>query len=265
MADCPTRFTIARLRAEDLKADQARATREHIDGCAGCRRILAEIDGNAAAYEADADQHLSRLMDRIEREQTPADVVPIRARHKSRVTRVAIGVGGLALAAMLALVLVPVISGQGRDDDQTDIRFKGALAVEIVAKRGSEQFRVTDGLELRCGDAIRFVVTTGSAGWLSVFSVDSTGRLSPFYPDSEPADAPAPYRIERPGRHELPGSIILDDTAGHEDIVVAFSRERFDRGSAHRSVAAAGDVDQAREALGPELELEIVRVVKTLP
>jgi hypothetical protein len=36
-------------------------------------------------------------------------------------------------------------------------------------------------------------------------------------------------RLERPGKHELPGSVFLDDWIGTEHLVVVFSQEVFDR------------------------------------
>jgi hypothetical protein len=264
MADCPSRFTLASLRAGDLPPDEIRRVEAHVGSCDACRAVIGEIDANVAEYEARADDHLARLLTRIEDEPEEAEVVPLAPRRRSRVVVVAAAVGALAAAAMLALVLIPVL-GDRDDEDQGDIRFKGSLAVEIVAQRDGEQFKVTDGTELRADDAIRFVVTTGEPGWITVFSIDRTGRLSPFYPDADPASSPDPLRIDSAGRNELPGSIILDDSRGHEEIVVVFCRERFDRSRVHRAVAGAGDPTAAVDALGPGFALRVFRVIKGPP
>jgi len=264
MAECPPRFTLASLRVGDLPPVEARRVEEHVAACAECRAALDEIDANVAEYGARADDHLAQLMDRIAREPAAAEVVPLRAR-RSRLVPVAIAAGSLAAAAVLALVLVPVLTGPDAGGDRPDVLFKGSLAVEIVAKRGADQFLVTDGAGLRPGDAIRFVVTTGEPGWLTVFSIDAAGRLSPFYPDSEPSDDPEPLWIARAGRQELPGSIILDDSRGHEEIVVIFSATAFDRASAHRKVTGARSPAAAAEVLGSGFALKVVRVVKETP
>lgn len=265
MAECPSRFAIASWRAGDLPPDEAQRVAAHLDACQSCRAVRDEIESHAAEYESRADEHLARLLDRLAHEQPIAEVVPLASRRRSRVTTVAIAVGGLAAAAMLALVLVPVLLDTGDGEPPDDIRFKGSLAVELVAKRGARQFRVTDGAELAAGDAIRFVVSTGAPGWISVFSIDSTGRLSPFYPDSDPATDPEPLHLAAPGRHELPGSIILDDSQGHEDIVVVFSTAEFDRGPVHRTAARIGGTAAADETLGPGFALRTVRVIKRPP
>jgi hypothetical protein len=263
MTDCPSRFTIARLCAGDLPPDELAEVREHVEGCDRCRDTLAEIDANAAEYHARADEHLAGLRARLEAEQRTATVVPIRAAPRSRVTKVAIALGGLAAAALVALILLPLLLQTDGGDPTGDIRFKGRLAVEVIAKRGTDQFRVTDGSELEADDALRFVVSTGAAGWASVFSLDASGSVSPFYPDSDPAADPRPLRIPDSGRHELPGSIILDDSTGHEDIAIVFSRERFERAPVHRTIAGAAGADEAQAALGSDFSLMIVGVVKT--
>jgi hypothetical protein len=265
MAECPTRFTIASLRAGDLPPSEAERVEDHIERCEACRAVIREIDAHAAEYESRADDHLARLMRHIESEPGSAEVVPLEPRRRSRVVTVTIAVGGLAAAAMLALALVPALTDTDETEDRAEILFKGALAVEIVAKRGADQFLVVDDIELRAGDAIRFVVSTGSAGWISVFSIDAAGRLSPFYPDTDPASDPEPLRLGRAGKHELPGSIILDDSRGHEEIVVVFSEKSFDRGRVHRRVTGSRSPAAAGDALGPDFSLQRVRVTKGPP
>jgi predicted anti-sigma-YlaC factor YlaD len=265
MADCPTRFTIASLRAGDLPPTEAERVESHVARCEACRAVIDEINANVAEYESRADDHLANLMRRIEGEPDEAEVVPLAPRRRSRVVTVTIAVGALAVAAMLALVLVPTLIGTDETAGRDEILFKGSLAVEIVAKRGPDQFRVIDGTELRAGDAIRFVVDIGAAGWISVFSIDAAGRLSPFYPDTDPDGDPEPLRLDRAGSHELPGSIILDESRGHEEIVVVFSKTSFDRGRVHRQVTGARSLVAAGEALGPDFALERVRVTKEPP
>jgi hypothetical protein len=264
MADCPSRFTLASLRAGDLSQAEAGKVEAHVERCADCRATLDEIDSNVAEYEPRAADHLARLLARIEREPPELQVAPPRA-GRSGVVKVTIAVGGLAVAAMLALVLVPALTDPGSAEDRADIRFKGALALELVAKRDDRQFRVAEGTELLPGDALRFVVSTGAPGWIAVFSIDGNGRRSQFYPDTEPATDPDPLRIAAGGRHELPGSIILDEARGHEDIVTVFARARFDRDMVQKAVTDALGRRGIAPQLGPGFTVRIVRVIKGSP
>ncbi len=153
--------------------------------------------------------------------------------------------GGLAAAAALVLGVYLTLGGAppkpGGDDG---IRYKGVVSVEVVAKRGDRQFRVEPGSALLENDALRFIVTTGTPGYMDLFSVDSKGRVSPFYPESEPDADPAPMTLGNAGRHVLPGSVILDDALGEEHIVLVFSEAVFDRDEVQKEIRSTG-------AMGP--------------
>jgi hypothetical protein len=113
------------------------------------------------------------------------------------------------------------------------------MSFEVIAKRGQRQFRVEEGAELMPDDALRFVVTVGMPGYLAVFSIDSRSRISAFYPDSDATKNAEPMLLQRKGRHELPGSIILDQVHGDECIVVAFSERPFDRSQVQQQARQA--------------------------
>ena len=122
------------------------------------------------------------------------------------------------------------------------------------------------GQRLKAGDELRFVVTTAAAGYLSVLSVDGDLKASPFYPDTDPAANVAPLRLDRSGRHELPGGVILDDAKGTEHLVVLFSPAKFSRAEAHRRleqalrVKAPGAIKAA--AVGVDGAVQIISVEK---
>ncbi len=108
--------------------------------------------------------------------------------------------------------------------------------MQVIAQRGTEQFIVQEGQELQPGDALRFILRTVSAGYVSVFSIDANNNLSSFYPSSEPRTQSAPIKLERSGRHVLPGSIVLDNTRGKEHIFVIFSAQPFSRDEVQQKV-----------------------------
>ena len=151
--------------------------------------------------------------------------------------------GGLAAAAALLLGLY-VVLGSGPPKPADDyIQFKGAVSVEVVAKRGEHQIKVEQGSALIEDDALRFIVTTGSPGYLDLFSVDSTGQVSPFYPPSDPTADPSPLSLDDSGRHVLPGSVILDDAVGEEHLVLVFSITFFDRNVVQKEIRSKGAIE----------------------
>jgi hypothetical protein len=248
------------MLADDLPADERDALSRHLEQCDPCRQQLAEMQANAEAYAADEEEHLARLRAQLSRQ-------PERAPSRPTWLRLAPAGGALAAAAAVLLFLLPAIEEPENRPSPNDIRFKGTMAFEIVARRGDRQFRVQQGTELLPGDALRFVVTVSKPGYLTVFSVDAAGAVSPFYPDSDPAeDDDAPLLLDRAGRHELEGSVILDQSRGDECLAVVFSPEIFDRALVLDSSPTSEWYRQKREPrkgeLDPGLEAGVIWVKK---
>lgn len=259
MTECPSRFTLAQMLAGELQADQREALSYHLEQCESCQRKLDQMQANVAAYAADQEQHLDRLRARLSRQSQ-------RAPARTRWLRLAPAGGALAAAAALLLFLLPALEEKETRAPAADIRFKGTMAFEIVARRESRQFRVRQGTELRPGDALRFVVTVSSPGYLSVFSIDASGAVSAFYPDSDPAQDDEPLRIDRAGRHELEGSVVLDRSRGDECLALVFSSQPFDRARVHERALASDWYEQKREPkkdeMGPGLVAGVIWVKK---
>ncbi len=259
MNQCPSRFTLVQYLAGELQAEQREAVSRHLEQCPDCRQKLAESEANAAAYSADEEQHLEQLRQRLSGE-------PERTPVRPTWLRLAPATGALVAAAALLLFLLPALEQKPEPPAGEEIRFKGTMAFEVVARRGNRQFRVLSGTELRNGDALRFVVTAAAPGYLTVFSLDASGNLAAFYPDSDPARDRAPLRLDRAGRHELQGSIILDDSRGDEALVIAFSAEPFDRSQVHAR-APSSDWYLRRQqppkgAIGPGIEAGVIWIKK---
>ncbi|MBW2736844.1 MAG: hypothetical protein JRH20_31050 [Deltaproteobacteria bacterium] len=116
--------------------------------------------------------------------------------------------------------------------------------------------------------SLRFILTTSSAGYATVFSVDAGHRATPFYPETDPAVTPAPLYLETQGKHVLPGSVVLDSSAGTEHIVIVFSEKVFRRDRLHRKIVRLLKTDGARalsaQQIGkPMVTLLVQKVEKT--
>ena len=134
----------------------------------------------------------------------------------------------------------------------------------MVAKRGEHQFKVEPGTVLYPNDSIRFVISTESPGYLSVMSVDSRNQISPFYPETEPSTDPKPLAIEKSGRHELPGSIILDDALGTEFLIVVFSTNIFNRNDLFRDLKKMGAVELPELSRRHNVQARSLKIVKKI-
>ncbi len=242
MTDCPSRFTLALWKVGDLPPEENESVEQHVELCSACRALVAEIQENRSAYESQGSEHLTKLLAQLEVENV--DVSPRRRFPLKAIVPAACAVAAAAIAIMLSFE-TPLPSSAPVDDSSA-IQFKGTMSVDIVAKRMEHQFFVKRGAELKPNDAVRFVVTTASEGYLSIFSVMPSGEVSPFYPESDPARDSSPLRIDRAGRHELPGSVILDDAIGDEYFVVVFSSRPFDREKIHhmaKKASRTGPID----------------------
>ena len=226
MGECLSHLQLARFQTDDMSAPEARAVQEHLDGCEKCRSLLTEMTANAAEYSAREAVHLEQLTARLTEQPTASDA-DIRERPWMR--RVAV-FSGLAAAAAAIVVFAFVFEfGPDAPDGDPSIAFKGSTALEVTAARDGETFAVKDGTHLRAGDAVRFTLTADRPGYVTVFSVDGKGMVSPFYPAAALSVDAAPLEMPSAGKQVLPGSIILDDAPGPERFVALFSDRPFDR------------------------------------
>jgi len=260
MTDCPTRFTLLRWRTDDLPALEQVEVDRHVASCPPCRARAAGIDADVSAYQERSEEHLERLSRALRREKArggrgAADLVAL---FKNRIAP-ALGIA-MAAAAIVILVVRPFDDG-ARPEEEPVLSFKGAVSFQVAARRGDDQFTVDGSAGLMEGDALRFTVTAAEAGYLSIISIDAAGRVSCFYPDTAPPDDPDPYRIDTQGRHELPGSIIMDGSSGIEEIVMIFSARRFDRREVHARLGGAAAAGGPFPRMGG-LTVESLRIEK---
>ncbi len=179
-----------------LAAGEESGARAHLASCATCR----------GEHEA-----ATALREHFERG------VFARTRPKLRARRwpgwVWLAAPVLAAAAVLLVVWT-------RGDSDPELGIKGDAAWQVFANRNDQTFAVHDGAKLVAGDRIRFVVTPNGARYVLVASVDGTGAASIYYPYGGEQSA----RITG-ARVELPGSIVLDATAGPERLYAIFTDE----------------------------------------
>jgi hypothetical protein len=222
MTDCPSRFKLVQLQSGDLTPQETNRIENHLGGCVACRAVFSKIQENAAEYEKKTDAHLAQLKAQLTASSSPKFQK--------------LWLPSLAFAtASIILILVLILPSSDPPPDNY-IAFKGEFSFQVVAKRDSEQFIVQDSIQLTKGDLLRFSIVTKDPGYLSIFSVNGAGQISPFYPEVEPQTIFQPLRLEESGRQELPGSIILDDWIGTEYLVVVFSNKTFDRRQVHQSI-----------------------------
>lgn len=253
MGDCPSHLMLSRLKADDLKPAEVQAVSSHIAGCEVCAALSLSMDENIKSFESKMAQSMAALSSRMD------DIVVADRRRTGR-RLFAVGTVFAAAAAAL-LVFMLGFQKQNEPEDEGGVRFKGGLSLEITAARGTDQFPVKDGTRLREGDRVRFSVTVDRPGYLTVFSVEADGTISPFYPDTPVDEAAESLALDKAGRHTLQGSILLDNAVGEERFWVVFSVRPFDRNAVMKSVVdGSGLVGSA--GLGPGFSVQSIGILK---
>jgi hypothetical protein len=179
----------------------------------GDRARLAELRAESEAFlrSVDVDMEVKRIQQRVERakpEKSPAW------------WRWLVPAGALAAAAAILLVFLR------RDDSpptlDEDIQFKGDGVALIIHLATSGQSQLLDDGDLvKPGDRIRFEVDAPKPGYVAIFGLDGSGKLTLYYPEGEQA---AKYD---PENRLVPGAIELDATPGDELFMVYYSDKPF--------------------------------------
>lgn len=211
---CPSAMAIdswvLRGRAE---TDPIRA---HVKGCQRCEALVAELDGAADVFK---------------REVFPATVegVMARARDLSLGDRLAAFLFRrnvrLAFAVATAVCVMAVGGYLYQDMPRTHGTYtgvKGALGLTVFVNHAGAVRQLGDGETLTEGDALRFVPAVPASGYLMVVSVEESGKLNVYYPPGGESAMKAAA-----GTEPLPGSVVLDKSAGVERVFVLYSPEPF--------------------------------------
>jgi hypothetical protein len=221
MAECPGRYALAGLVCKELAAEEQARIEAHLTDCTACQKSLASLRANVVQFENRREQHWNQLQSRL----------PQEAKHQSQplFKWQRFWVLTASAAVLMAFSLWGLWPKGGPDSSETTIAYKGALGVQVVGQRDQQQFLVEPDAKLQPNDALRFVITTENPGYLCVVSIDEKGKISSYYPNTDPQADPQPVFLSRAGRHELVDSIMLDEFTGREWLVVVFQPGWFSR------------------------------------
>lgn len=180
---------------------------EHVIGCESCR-------GRLALFLSMQEQTRTRVARLVQSAQARTPIKKV-----SFFRRFAMPMLLLTATASVAVVLVRhPLQEQALQDDA--IRIKGTR-LQFFRQRGTEVTRGRSGDTFKEGDALRFLVTSNSAGHFFLIGIEPTGKISAYFPFEGSRSAPWPGGNEVP----LPGSLVLDASQGTEYFLGIFSRE----------------------------------------
>jgi hypothetical protein len=155
-----------------------------------------------------------------------------------------------AFAVALA-VAVAVVAPRLATPHQDTLGIKGGPTVQAFARRGTETFRLSDGMTLHPQDGVRFAVVGAGHPYLMVASIDSARQANVYFPfGGEQSGVISPDGVT-----SLPGSLVLDDTLGPERVYLLFSREPLAAGPVKSALLAVGSSGPSAIRTAHELPL----------
>jgi hypothetical protein len=176
------------------------------------RARLAELraEGEAFLRSVDVDMEVKRIQQRVARakpEKSPAW------------WRWLVPAGALAAAAAVLLVFLRRGDSPKHEDD-IQIKGEGVALIIHLATSGQSQ-QLGDGDTVKPGDRIRFEVDAPKPGYVAIFGVDGSGKVTLYYPEGPTA---AKYD---PEDRLMPGALQLDATPGDERFMLFYSPKPF--------------------------------------
>jgi hypothetical protein len=221
--DCLSNLALDRLLVEELEDHGRAAAMSHVSGCRRCSARLRELGAERDRFAAEA---------------RPLALPPGLAAPRRPLSGRALFAGGaVALGAAVVILLFVGRGGDAIDEQSIDAtRVKGRVRLGLYIKRGDVVIEGRSGDVVHPGDALRFAYTSTSARYLIILGRDGAGRVSVYFPEHDRA-APIPAGEDA----LLPGSMVLDDVRGREEIVALDCDE---------PVAAAAAVEGLRAARG---------------
>jgi hypothetical protein len=206
-------WTLRRLHAGELPANEAEQARTHAAGCEQCGAVLHQAGETQRQFEAEVP--FERFEAGVRRAEEKARKQELARRGSSQ--RWVAPLVALAATVLLVVAVRPLIAG----DTVPGVRTKGSAVAElrIGGGEGSQRMAGLDAPEpLAPGERVRLGYTPDARRYVLALSVDSAGQVTPLYPEAGQSLPVEPGA----GTHWLPDSIEFTGS-GAERVVVLLS------------------------------------------
>jgi len=224
--DHPGALDLESFAFDDELTHRGSPLASHVDGCQRCRETVLILRSGRQAFLA--RKPAAAFLASVAQARPPGLWDRIRA---------GLSVPRLVMtgAIALALAVVPVIQVIERNDGA--VKLKGAEAVRfglLLSRGGSKAAPFNPKDPLHPGDVLRFEVDLPVAGYVFVANLDDQGRFAQYFP--RPGAPVAPLAA---GHQILPGSTLLDDFAGEEEITLFISQTPLSAESVREALTAS--------------------------
>jgi hypothetical protein len=199
---CPSRLTLAlSLVPNELSNQESDRLNQHVAACQRCQTLLTALEKE----RKELYQKLPNL-----------PMLPVQKLWLLR----PVWLSAMAVFVLLVAILA-IWKIQSLEPAVPAVHFKGSTPQLLYrVERQGTVFPGKSYMELQPGDRLRFAYSVDDAAYLTIVSLDQTGRLSWYYPSIPAQSIP----IFAGQEVFLDGSIRLDDFLGLERIYAIFSR-----------------------------------------
>jgi len=211
---CLSDLTFDAWFAGELAAGAAAAAEAHVAGCDRCGHRRAEFAAQRQEFFAVTP----------EIDWRPA--LGNRARNQRRRQTL------VTLATLAAAAALVVLVSRVREQPEAIVRAKGGPSVGFFVQRGESSQRGASGEVVYPGDHIRFAYTSDRPRYLAIYSLDSRGKASIFFPDGDLAE-----RVPAGSDSSLRSAVELDDAPGLETVFAVFCDADFSVERLRKSLA----------------------------
>jgi hypothetical protein len=195
---------LERLRAGELRGEQAREVQRHVDGCEACTAQLAQLAlGFNAWPEADPVRMLAAIRRGIE-ERPQGLAGRWRARWRA-------ALAPLAVAAVAGIGFL-VLQTNGPADGPRN-RVKGGPTLHVFRQKGGVAVEALSGERFTPGEPLQLTVDLPADSLVRIIGIEAGGRLYPIWPsEGDPPFA----RMKAGSGQRIPGALTPDETPGPE-------------------------------------------------
>ena len=211
---CLSDLTFDAWFAGELAAGAAAAAEAHVAGCDRCERRRADLAAQRQEFFAVTP----------EIDWRPA--LDNRARNQRRRQTL------IALATFAAAAALAVLVSRVQEQPEGIVRSKGGPSVGFFVQRGGSFQRGGPGEVVYTGDHVRFAYTSDRPRYLAIYSLDSRGSASIFFPDGDRAE-----RVPAGSDSSLSSAVELDDAPGLETVFAIFCDTEFSVEQLRKSLA----------------------------
>jgi hypothetical protein len=126
---------------------------------------------------------------------------------------------------LIISIVIPFYISHSPNETSTGIRNKGTDQLSFLYRRDGKIYEGTVKDTFQAHDEIQIIYNSLKKQYISLFSIDSKGNISFYFPEN--TSRWCSIKTEKGSNIHYPLGMVLDNTGGHELIIVLLTRNRI--------------------------------------